>query len=190
MSSLLPLPLAAEEVKRLPLPLAAAEPLPLPLGEREAEPFAWTFPARGGEPTHLPSEEARASAWRAERRGGVLLVLLALGVVLLALGVEPGVGAGPGDDPKKSGGRVVRFGRSATAAAAGDPFRALDSARALAEVFELVVLLGMLEGVSRGDGRNAEEPEKTDRARKGDDRHGGDNSGRDGGGAAEKAFVF
>ena len=117
-------------------------------------------------------------------------MLLALGVVLLALGVEPGVGAGPGDDPNKSRGRVVRFGRSAIAAVAGDPFRALASARALAEVFELILLLGTLECVSRGDGRNAEEPENTDRARKGDDRHGGDDSGRDGGGAAEKAFVF
>ena len=47
---------------------------------------------------------------------------------------------------------AARFGCSATVAAAGDPFRALASARALAEIFELVVLLGMLEGVSRGDG--------------------------------------
>ena len=117
-------------------------------------------------------------------------MLLALGVVLPALGVEPGVGTGCGDNPKKTGGRVARFGRSATAAAAGDPFRDLATGRALAELFVLVRLLGMLEGVSREDRQNVEEPEKTDRAGKGDARHGGDDSGRDGGGAAEKAFVF
>ena len=106
------LPLAAEEVECLPLPLAAAEPLPPPLRERMAEPVAWTFPARGGEhaplPAALPAEEATALAWRRERRGGVLLVLVALGErrdrmlfelfalgVAEALGVEPGVG--PGD---------------------------------------------------------------------------------------------
>ena len=171
----------------MPLPPAAAEPLP---GAREAEPPAGPLPARGAEPPPLPSGDARALAWRAEQRVSVVLVLLALGAVLLALGVEPGVATGPGDDSKKSGGHVVRFGHLATVAAAGDTFRALSSPRALAEVFELVVLLGMLEGVPRGDRRNAEEPEKTDRARKGDDRHGGDNSGRDGGGAAEKSFVF
>ena len=102
-------------------------------------------------------------------------------MVLPALGVEPGVGTGRDDDQKKTGGRVVRFGRSATAVAAGDPFRDLASGRALAEPFVLVRLLGMLEGVSRGDGRNAEEPEKTDGARKGDDRHDRDDRDRGGG---------
>ena len=100
MSSLLPLPLAAEEANRLPLSPAAAEPLPLPLDAREAKPLAGPLPARGAEPLPLPSGEARSLVWQVERRGGVVLVLLALGVALLALGVEPGVGAGPGDDPK------------------------------------------------------------------------------------------
>ena len=190
LSSLLPLPLAAEEAKCLPLPPAATKPLPLPLDAREAEPLAGPLPARGDEPPPLPSGEARALALRAERQCGAVLVLLVLGVLLLALGVEPGVGTGPGDDPKKSGECVVRFGRSATAVAAGDPFRALASGRALAGAFVLVLLVSMLEGVSRGDGRNAEESEKTDRARKDEDGHGGDNSGRGGGGAAENAFVF
>ena len=44
-----------------------------------------------------------------------------------------------------------------------------------------VMLLGMLVDLSREDGQNAEEPKTMDRARKGDDRHGGDNSGRGGG---------
>ena len=83
----------------LPLPLGPEEPKPLPL------PF---FPARVAEPAPSPAEEARAAAWRSERRSGVV-VLVALGVVaalrpkrrlLLALGVvsakevEPGVGRG------------------------------------------------------------------------------------------------
>ena len=101
-------------------------------------------------------------------------------MVLPALGVETGV-----EPPRRSGGRLARFGRSATAAAAGDPF--CDLGGALAELFVLVQRLRMLEGVSLGDGQNAEEPEKTDWAR---DRHGRDDSGRDGGGAAEKALVF
>ena len=97
-------------------------------------------------------------------------------MVLPALGVETGV-----EPPRRSGGRLARFGRSATAAATGDPFRDLASGGALAEPFVLVRRLRMLEGVSRGDGRNADEPEKTDRARKGDGRHGGDDNGRGGG---------
>ena len=92
---LVTLPLAAEEAKCLPLPPAAAKPFPLALDAREVEPLAGPLPARGGEPPPLPSGEARALAWRAEQRVSVVLVLLALGVVLLALGVEPGVGAGP-----------------------------------------------------------------------------------------------
>ena len=102
---------------------------------------------------------------------------LALGVVVLSvLGVEPGV-----EPRRRLGGRVARFGRLETAVAAGDPFRALSFGRALAGAFVSVLLLGMLVDVSRDDGRNAEEPETMDRARKGDDRHGGDNSGRGGG---------
>ena len=62
------------------------------------------------------------------------------------LRLEVGLGVEP---RRRSEERVARFGRSATAEAAGDPFRALASACALAEVFELVLLLGMLEGVSR-----------------------------------------
>ena len=108
-------------------------------------------------------------------------MLLALGFVLLALGVEPGVEPGLGSVSRQSGGRVARFGRSATAVAAGDPFRALAFGRALAGAFVWVMLLGMLVDVSQEDGPNAEELEKMDRARKGDDRHGGDNSGRGGG---------
>ena len=108
-------------------------------------------------------------------------MLLALGVVLPTLGVEPGVEPGPNDVPRRPGGRVACFGCSAAAVAAGDPFRALLSfGRALAGAFVSVLLVGMLVGVSREDGRNAEEPKKTDWARKGDDRHGGDDSGRGG----------
>ena len=143
----LPPPLGERVAEPLPLPLAAAEPLSPPLGERVAEPLTWAFPARGAEPTPLPAKEVRASAWRAERRGGVLVVLVALRVGL-TLGVEPGVG--PGNVRRRSEERVARFGRAATAKAAGDRFRA---ARALAELFELVLLLGMFEGVSREDGQ-------------------------------------
>ena len=82
-------------------------------------------------------------------------MLLALGVVLLALRVEPGVEPGPGDVPSRSGGRAVRFGRSTTAVAAGDPSRC-----ALADCFRctltgaivLDLQVCMLEGVSREDG--------------------------------------
>ena len=112
-------------------------------------------------------------------------MLLALGVALPALGVEPGVEPGAGNVPRRSGRRVARFGHLATAVAAGDPFRALSFGRALVGAFVSVMLLGMLVGVSREDGRNAEEPKKIDRAWKGGDRHGGDNSGRGGGGAVE-----
>ena len=76
--------------------------------------------------------------WRAERRGGAVLVSFALRVVLPALGVEPRVEA-----PRRSGGRVARFGRLATAVAAGDPFHALSFGRALAGAFVSVMLLGM-----------------------------------------------
>ena len=56
---------------------------------------------------------------------------------------------------------MARFGRSATAAPSGDPFRDLAFVRGLAKPFVLVRRLdGMLEGVSRGSGRNAEEPKK------------------------------
>ena len=105
---------------------------------------------------------------------------LALGVVLLALGVEPEVEQGPGDVPSRSGGRVVRFGHSTTAVAAGDLSRcalAYCFRCTLAEAFVLGLRAGMLECVSREDGRNAEEPEKIDQARKGDNRHDGDNIG-------------
>ena len=129
-----PFPLAAEEAKRLPFLPAADKPLPLPLDARKAEPRAWAVPTWGAEPTPLPSEEARASAWRAEQRAGVVLVSLALGVVLPALGVEPGV-----EPPRHSGGHVARFGRLATAVAAGDPFRALSFGHALAGAFVSVL---------------------------------------------------
>ena len=163
-----PFPLAAGEAKRLPLP-------PL-LDAREANNLAWAVTAPGAKPTPLPSEEATASTWRAERRGGGVLVSLALGVVFPALGVETGVGP-----PRRSGGRAARFGRLATAVAAGDPFRALSFGRAFAGAFVAVLLLGMLIDVAREDGRSAEELEKMDRAQKGDDRHDGDDSGRGGG---------
>ena len=130
-----PFPLAAEEAKRLPLPPAAAA--------REANSLAWAVTARDAEPRLLPSEEATATAWRPARRGGVDLVLLDLdlGVALPALGVETGA-----EPPRRSGGRLARFGRSAT----GDPFR--DLGGALAEAFVVLVrrLGGTWEGASRG----------------------------------------
>ena len=51
----------------------------------------------------------------------------------------------------------------------------------LAGAFVSVLRAGMLEGVSREDGQNADKPEKTDRARERGDRHGVGSSGRGGG---------
>ena len=85
---------------------------------------------------------------------------------------------GPGDVPRKFGRRVARFGRSMTAEAAGEVFRSFASARALAEVFELVkLLLGMLEGCRE----KTDEMQRNPKRWIGHDRHGGDNSGRGGG---------
>ena len=138
-----------------------SKPLPLSLDAREAKPLAWPLPAWGAEPPPLPSGEARALAWRVVWRGGVALVLLALGVVLLALGVKPGVEPGPGDVPRRSGGRVVRLEgsrlRLTTAVAAGDPFRyALAFCCALAGAFVPGLRVGMLGDVLQQEGRMTE----------------------------------